>query len=126
MTMDNYAKDKVKGEDGLLVVGSEYETNEEDDVSTIASGMNNHVVKVNPGDAIVFYSYDWIESYDANDNIDQLVDRDGPPPTGPIMNFRALHTGLTTEKSEKWIATNWFRLEDELEKIGRTVSISET
>ena len=104
MSTNNVAKDKVPGRDGLLVVGSEDFEQEED------WGKNKHVAQVSPGDAIVFYSYDWIET---NQEINTASgDKTGEkiPPTGPFMNFRSIHTGLTVTKDEKWIATNWFRL----------------
>ena len=104
--MDNVAQDKVPGKDGLLVVGSEYEHNEKEKVGV----GSNHIVKVNPGDAIVFYGYDWIETNQQNAT-DSIMEDGDFPPTGPLMNYRSIHTGLTADKDEKWIATNWFRLD---------------
>ena len=107
MTMNNVAKDKIKGKDGLLIVGSESDDSLE---------INSHVIKVNPGDAIVFCNYDWIDSYNRSDSGHLEIDgdsKDMPPPTGPFINFRSIHTGLTTTKDEKWIATNWFSVPDE-------------
>ncbi len=91
MTSGNVAHDKTPGKDGILVVGMHDQN--------YASGKN--VVRVLPGDAIVFYNYDWIENYrlDSDDEI---------PKTGPFINWRSIHSGLTVSE-EKWIATNWFR-----------------
>ncbi len=103
--METVAEDKIQGRDGLLVVGSEYEGGEESDTP--------HIVKIKPGDALVFYSYDWIETNQNGNTEKELELERGPPPTGPLMNFRALHCGLTASKDEKWIATNWFRFRKE-------------
>lgn len=108
LTINNVAKDKIKGKDGLLIVGSE---NDLDDNTSLEN--NSHIIKVNPGDAIVFYNYDWIDSYNRSDLNDLEIDGDIPPPTGPFINFRSIHTGLTTTKDEKWIVTNWFNVPDE-------------
>ena len=103
MTMDTVATDKVPGRDGILIVGVEGANDYEN--------HDAHVVKVQPGDAIVFYSYDWIET---DKGIDQREkgdcdSKDLPPPTGPFMNWRSIHSGQETDR-EKWIATNWFRV----------------
>lgn len=108
--METVGKDKTPGKDGILVVGSEYEFED----GSIYDNPN--IVKVNPGDAIAFYSYDWIETKnnDSNGRLDSSPPNpDQSPPTGPFMNFRSLHTGMTATKKEKWIATNWFRLNDD-------------
>ena len=90
MTSGDVAQDKTPGKDGLLVVGINDEHHE----------PSKHVVRVKPGDAIVFYNYDWIDNY-SQDSDDEI------PPTGPIMNWRSIHSGMETDQ-EKWIATNWF------------------
>lgn len=96
-TMDTVAQDKEPGKDGLQVVGLEYE--DEDGMQD-----NPHIVKIYPGDAIAFYSYDWIETNNEGNEDNTHNSKDSPPPTGPFMNYRSLHTGMTAEK-EKWIAT---------------------
>lgn len=108
--METVAKDKTPGKDGILVVGSEYE------FENGSIDDNPNVVKVNPGDAIAFYSYDWIETKNKNEvsgDLDSSSNKDQPPPTGPLMNFRSLHKGMTATQGEKWIATNWFRIDDD-------------
>lgn len=105
--MEQIVKEKNPGRDGLQVVGSEYDEMDETQLEN-----NPHIVQVNPGDAIAFYNYDWIENNNENeksDEVSEVVDKESPPPTGPFMNYRSLHTGMTAAK-EKWIATNWFAI----------------
>mmetsp|Transcript_24610 Transcript_24610/g.30267 ORF Transcript_24610/g.30267 Transcript_24610/m.30267 type:complete len:411 (-) Transcript_24610:20-1252(-) len=106
------AKNKVAGKNGLLIVGSEYDEKIEEEKEGV--DFNKHIVRVQPGDALVFYSYDWINSNTLKGgNGRSSASKDESPPTGPIMNYRSVHSGLTTTKSEKWIATNWFRVTKE-------------
>jgi hypothetical protein len=83
------AKNLKPGESGLLVKGNGNgigsKENEED---------NQHIARVNRGDAIVFYNY-------CDDGSARL-------------NWRALHCGLPTteEDGTKWIANHWFRVND--------------
>jgi len=60
-----------------------------------------HLKKLHPGDAVVFYSYRFLDSEGAILNGDRMA-----------MNWRSLHAGLETS-TEKWIATNWFRCQFE-------------
>jgi hypothetical protein len=80
-------KNLKPGESGLLVKGNGNgsKENEED---------NQHIARVNRGDAIVFYNY-------CDDGSARL-------------NWRALHCGLPTteEDGTKWIANHWFRVND--------------
>jgi hypothetical protein len=73
---------KVPGQDGVWIVGDEYESKDDND--------NPHVVRVRAGDAVVFYNYEYNEEI-----------------SGPIMSWRSLHAGMPASQ-EKWIATNWF------------------
>ena len=90
MRSGNVAQDKTPGEDGLLLIG----VNDKNHVPS------KNVVRVKPGDAIVFYNYDWIVNHCPDSE-------NGTPPTGPIINWRSIHSGETAAE-EKWIATNWF------------------
>lgn len=92
MAADNVAADKIPGQDGLLVVGAENDTRYE---------TNDNILRINRGDAIVFYNYDWIE---------KMADDPNVPPTGPMLNWRSIHSGMETEK-EKWIGTHWFHVQ---------------
>ena len=84
-------KNLKPGENGLLVKGNGSGNgngsieNEED---------NQHIARVNRGDAIVFYNY-------CDDGSARL-------------NWRALHCGLPTteEDGTKWIANHWFSVND--------------
>mmetsp|Transcript_6121 Transcript_6121/g.11602 ORF Transcript_6121/g.11602 Transcript_6121/m.11602 type:complete len:95 (+) Transcript_6121:1040-1324(+) len=58
----------------------------------------NNVLRIEKGDALLFYNYDWIENLDGDEDV---------PQTGPIINWRSIHSGMRTTE-EKWIATNWF------------------
>ena len=106
MTMDTVAADKIPGRDGVLITGLERMRGIDDDES------NGHVVKIKPGDAVVFYNYDWIET-DKEVELEREKENaetlDLPPPSGPFMNWRSIHSGQKTNR-EKWIATNWFRV----------------
>jgi len=79
---------KTPGNDGVLIVGSELGNI---DHSLIESSP--HVTRVNAGDTVVFYNYEYAEENGA-----------------PTMAWRSLHTGLPAAK-EKWIATNWIQSE---------------
>jgi hypothetical protein len=76
---------KVPGQDGVWIVGDEYESKDKDIIDD-----NPHVVRVGAGDAVVFYNYEYNEEI-----------------SGPIMSWRSLHAGMPASQ-EKWIATNWF------------------
>lgn len=71
---------KNPGQDGIWIVGNEYKASDEN---------NQHIVRVEAGDAVVFYNYEFNEESGA-----------------PIMAWRSLHAGMPTNH-EKWIATNW-------------------
>jgi hypothetical protein len=88
MTMEGIGmtNNKVPGQHGLWVVGSEKPSLDDDDDSS-----SSHIVRVKPGDAIVFYNYERHEEY------------------GRIMSWKTIHAGMPTDQ-EKWVATNWFRL----------------
>jgi hypothetical protein len=108
MTMDRVIADKIPGRDGVLIAGLE------DIKGMDIHDSNGHVVKIQPGDAVVFYNYDWIETDNRVELIRQkenVDSRDLPPPSGPLMNWRSIHSGQKTNR-EKWIATNWFRVVD--------------
>lgn len=90
----DFGKDFVPGKNGVLVrssTGLPSKTNSDN----FENPRDEHVVMVEPGDAIAFYNY-------RNDNTGRL-------------NWRALHTGLPTNATEKWIANHWFRVNDLLE-----------
>lgn len=93
MHAGNVASEKEIGKDGIVIVGNDDDRFEE----------SRHVVKVEAGDAIAFYNYDWLVNFNNDPNI---------PSTGPIMNWRSIHSGLKTKKKEKWIATNWFQFNE--------------
>lgn len=95
MKSPDIAKDKYPGRDGLVIISDKDESYEEDI-------DNRHIIRVCPGDAVAFFNYDWIVNFDEEMHNDV-------PPTGPLMNWRSIHSGLST-KDEKWIATNWFRI----------------
>jgi 2OG-Fe(II) oxygenase superfamily len=80
---------KTPGNDGVLIVGSELGV-----VDDFLIESNPHVIRVNAGDTVVFYNYEFVE-------------QNGLPPT---MAWRSLHAGLPAAK-EKWIATNWIQSE---------------
>ena len=93
MHAGNVAAEKEVGKDGIVILGNDDDRFEE----------SRNVVKVEAGDAIAFYNYDWLVNFNNDPNI---------PSTGPIMNWRSIHSGLKTEKKEKWIATNWFQFNE--------------
>jgi hypothetical protein len=105
LTGEGMAVDKVPGKDGVLVVGKmdhKYMSNNDDD--------SPHVVQIEPGDAIVFYNYQWMSKKDMREKMD--FDRDDRTTMNLqeemlMMNWRSLHSGLPATQ-EKWIATNWF------------------
>jgi hypothetical protein len=97
MSSGNAAHDKIPGKDGLLITNyCPYDSGvpEDNKVQT----CTNNILKIEKGDAIVFYNYDWIENPNAEEDM---------PQTGPIINWRSIHSGMRTTE-EKWIATNWF------------------
>ena len=95
MRSPDIAKDKQPGRDGLLIISDNDESYEKEIDS-------HHIIRVRPGDAVDFFNYDWIV------NLEEEKEGDIPP-TGPLMNWRSIHSGLCTTE-EKWIATNWFRM----------------
>lgn len=97
MRSTDVIKEKRPGRDGLVIV-SQKDASFED----YSGPGKNHVVRVNRGDAIVFYNYDWIVKLHQGE-IDDV------PDTGPLINWRSIHSGLHTQE-EKWIATNWFQI----------------
>lgn len=72
---------KTPGENGVWIVGDEYE-------GVLGSP---HTVRVSAGDAVVFYNYEYDEEHGC-----------------PIMSWRSLHAGMPVSQ-EKWIATNWIQ-----------------
>jgi len=80
MKLENNARleDKSIGEDGLVIAGYEQQ----------GLAESEHVVRVGPGDAVVFYNYET------------------DPELGKIEAGRSLHCGLKALDT-KWIATNW-------------------
>lgn len=96
MSSGNAAHDKIPGKDGLLITNSPFGCGvpEDNEVQT----CTNNILKIEKGDAIVFYNYDRIENPNAEEDM---------PQTGPIINWRSIHSGMRTTE-EKWIATNWF------------------
>lgn len=78
---DGMAVGKIPGQDGIWIVG--------DETPTVAASNNNHTVRIQAGDAVVFYNYEYSSTFDC-----------------PVMNWRGLHAGRPAQ-SEKWIATNW-------------------
>lgn len=79
------------GHDGLCIVGHDDDDLRGEDASTPA------VVSVRPGDAVVFFNYAPSRQY------------------GKIWNWRSLHCGLPAVQP-KWIATNWFSLEEQTDR----------
>jgi hypothetical protein len=95
MNSGNVAHDKTPGQDGLLIVSHLQDVMPSGNRFPTSS---NNVLRIEKGDAVVFYNYDWIENFNGEDDI---------PQTGPIINWRSIHSGTRTTE-EKWIATNWF------------------
>jgi len=95
-------KDKVPGRDGVVFVGKEQSPeNGNYDTDGTDNGVPSPfaVVRVQPGDSVVFYNYC---VYDEDDDNNSAV----------LMNWKSLHAALPA-KEEKWIATNWFQMEGE-------------
>ena len=92
ITSGEIATDKTPGIDGLLITGLEHADDQP---------LTKHVVHVEPGDAVVFYNYEWVNKVSKGDGTSGGFN-------GPIMNWRSLHSGRPTQL-QKWIATNWFR-----------------
>ena len=82
----------IPGKDGIWVVGDEYyeEVRAQNGNNRVEEDDPQHIVKVQAGDAIVFYNYEYDEEYD----------------DGTLMSWRSLHAGMPA-KYEKWIVTNW-------------------
>jgi hypothetical protein len=78
-------QDMVPGRDGLMVEGWD----EPPDFSAKNQHDDQSVVKVQAGDAILFYNYEY-----------------EPDAKAPFMAWRSLHAAMSASK-EKWIATNW-------------------
>lgn len=98
MGTGNVAHDKTPGTDGLLVISQEHDDATTSMSTTTTSCNSNNVLRIKKGDALLFYNYDWIENLDGDEDL---------PQTGPIINWRSIHSGMRTTE-EKWIATNWF------------------
>lgn len=122
---------ETPGRNGLLIVGSEHNSiieaptsqrnpemvtlggrnrnlclSEEESKMTFrrytASNDNNSaVVHIQPGDAVVFYNYNF------------CLGEKKEGVLNPVPNWRAIHAALPTRK-EKWIATNWFSYHSEV------------
>jgi hypothetical protein len=101
---EGMAVDKQPGKDGVLVIGKmdhKYTNKAERD--------NRHVVQIEPGDAIVFYNYQWADKEEVRGNLDVHHSK-STTDSGECaltMNWRSLHCGLPASQ-EKWIATKWF------------------
>ena len=97
MTLNNKMTEGMEpGRDGIWVVGNEGTGGSgiDDTIShTYHESKNPHIVRVEPGDAIVFYNYEYDEEFQ-----------------GPLMCWRSLHAGMPA-KQEKWIVTNWIDCE---------------
>jgi hypothetical protein len=121
---------ETPGRDGLLIVGSEHGSqlyapqrgNQEvmreggDCSHCLLEGVNGRcsagttsndnssaVVHIQPGDAVIFFNYDF-----------HFQGKKGDVLTS-VPNWRAIHAALPTQK-EKWIATNWFSFHSEAEE----------
>jgi len=103
LTGEGMAVDKLPGKDGVLVIGKM------DHKYMNKAEYDNHVVQIQPGDAIVFYNYQWVDMQEVNGNMG--VNRGKTTTDGGeralAMNWRSLHCGLPASQ-EKWIATKWF------------------
>jgi 2OG-Fe(II) oxygenase superfamily len=90
MTLENRGmlNGRVPGRDGLCILGATQ--------PNIPKSLD-HTVRVNAGDAVVFYNY---ETEEERDNM--------------FMSWRSIHCGLPATET-KWIATNWFRLDEDRE-----------
>ena len=104
--VDDEPKKLSPGQNGLYIAGKEeyanfqhYTSEDEDEPD------NPHVVWIQPGDAIVFYNYKQVQQQ-------QQQHTQKKNSNNMEENWRAQHMG-TTCLQEKWIATNWFRLEDD-------------
>ena len=100
------AASREPGKDGLLVVGKEglesyiahsllptnHEELEEDGPSS-----PRRVVKIEPGDALLFYNYNGKSQSDSS-------------PPQDLRDYHSIHASLTVPE-EKWIATGWWRSE---------------
>lgn len=84
--LDDKRRPLLVGQDGIWLAGKEAEG-----TKRLKSARSEHVIKIQPGDAVVFYNY----CYQQQSN--EIIE-----------NRRAEHMGMTTDR-EKWIATNWFR-----------------
>lgn len=118
---------EIPGRDGLLIVGSEHGSqfhahekcnqdkmreggdynrylregnNERCSAATTSNDNSSAVVHIQPGDAVIFYNYDFL-----------FQEKKGEMST-LVPNWRAIHAALPTQK-EKWIATNWFSFHPE-------------
>jgi hypothetical protein len=121
---------ETPGRDGLLIVGSEHgsqfyaqqKCNQEvireggDCNHCLLEGVNGRcsagttsndnssaVVHIQPGDAVIFFNYDF-----------RFQGKKGDMLTS-VPNWRAIHAALPTQK-EKWIATNWFSFHPEVKE----------
>jgi 2OG-Fe(II) oxygenase superfamily len=112
------------GKDGLLIVGKEGETaylDDENDSHPIVFDDSAALVRIQAGDAVVFYNYNLLMKDDNTHNITNGISdgHDDPKQTkkGELddagqhnKEWRAVHAALPVPQ-EKWIATNWFRSE---------------
>lgn len=108
----------IPGRDGLLVVGKEgidayCDTNDIRAINNDIDNINNHVVSIEPGDAVVFSSYhfDYNTNGSSNGGDPQLQhDQDHQHDDNDFRqrDLRSLHGSLQVPQI-KYIATNWFR-----------------
>ena len=100
----------IPGRHGLWIVGSEVV--EEEGKLEATEINNNHIIRIQPGDAIVFFNYTTAGGDDGRDAKDDK-NVDGIATAGMVPNWRAEHLGMEvpTQTKEKWIATNWFGYE---------------
>ena len=80
------AQDCIPGKNGVLIVGKE----EHEDMDNTRNGK--HVIRINKGDAVVFYNY--------------LVDETSG---AAVSDWTTLHAGLLSSQ-DKIIANHWFHL----------------
>ena len=104
-------QDLEPGRDGVVFVGREADACESETYSfppphptnsTSITTTSSTVVRIQPGDAVVFYNYCQYES-DDDDNEDPHVG----------MNWKSMHAAQPAHHHEKWIATNWFRFRED-------------
>lgn len=101
----NALKGKEPGRDGLCIVGPHdaMPTCVDDDDDDDLPKSPPRVVRIEPGDAVIFYNYE-IEQDEEFNRCRRMI------------RWKSFHCGLPASDI-KWIATNWFRLEEEPETL---------